>query len=417
MSSEGLKPENIVSQDVRNSVQTELQPENIVSQDVHDNVQTEPQQQDEYPSYASVVEICSEDLGEDIVVGEEIVIDGVIVPIRSHFSSTILRVFATVQIATIIFICLWFNRSKVAVHPFTLSTQTELNYRAYLREVVRNVSDTNLLDDPLSTQSLALDLFAINMQRLIDSSIIDVNDTEKIIERYAGIVISASFSAHGLNHYGHVRPSSAPPFAELCTLPHMVCSEDGTVIGVVIQNQKTTHFGGGTIPKEISVLRSLTHVVIYRSAIHGSIPKELAKLEHLKTIDIRENLITGEIPTEIGNLQSLEVLFLSKNSISNPIPSELGKATSLVQLDLSHNELVGTVPSQLTSLHHLNAISLEDNNKLTGDIDFLCRDEIKNVSTSEEEDFEGTYDLMNIGVHVDCAFNVPSLNCRCCDCT
>jgi hypothetical protein len=81
----------------------------------------------------------------------------------------------------------------------------------------------------------------------------------------------------------------------------------------------------------------------------------------------------GSIPTQIGLLTSLTHLNLSNNGLTGSIPFQIGKLTSLTYLGLSHNALLGSIPSQIGQLTSLTTLYLHNNALTAGTIpSFVC---------------------------------------------
>lgn len=355
----------------------------------------------------------------DVCEGEELVLEGVMVN-DTYISWAELIAILFLQIVSIIAVFSLietYGTLDMMEHP-SWSSQVH-DCRAHLHEIIKDAFDPNLLEDPTSTQYICLDEMAHEMQRLGNSSLIDFYDKEKMIERYALIVFLSSLSRLGIRYYQKMKSELGPwNIRPTCTHPHVVCDENEKVVGLVIANKRTTHFCGGSLATEIGALKLLTHVVITRCAINGPIPKELSEMKHLKVLDLQRNSLSGEIPSEIGELQNLQLMFLNDNNFEQKIPSEIGNASSLIQVDFSHNNLNGEIPTQLGSLENLNGIAFEGN-KLRGNVEFLCgNDFTKNSSCAMAyaNGFEEFLHSIDLGLHIDCYPNIPSIDCDCCNC-
>ena len=123
----------------------------------------------------------------------------------------------------------------------------------------------------------------------------------------------------------------------------------------------------GTIPSEIGMLSSLTVLDLQRNLITGMVPSEILMLSSLKEVYLDINSITGTIPSEVGMLSSLERLVLDDNLITGTIPSEIGMLSSLIDLYLRGNLITGTIPSEIGMLSSLQDLYL-DRNLITGTI-------------------------------------------------
>ncbi|KAJ0041868.1 hypothetical protein Pint_19310 [Pistacia integerrima] len=100
--------------------------------------------------------------------------------------------------------------------------------------------------------------------------------------------------------------------------------------------------------------------------LSGQILNAIGKLFNPRYLNLSRNRFGGSVPSEISNLRSLYVLDLSYNSLTGNIPSQLGEiyVTQSLYINLSHNNLSGTIPK---SLHTVYYIDLSYNN-LEGEI-------------------------------------------------
>jgi Leucine-rich repeat (LRR) protein len=103
------------------------------------------------------------------------------------------------------------------------------------------------------------------------------------------------------------------------------------------------------IPTELGRLTRLTLLSIAGTSINSTIPTEFGLLRRLATLSLATNQLTSAIPTEIGRLSLLQNLYLSGNDLSGSIPTELGQLVALKVLELQNNRLTGTVPSEICS--------------------------------------------------------------------
>ncbi|CAA6665687.1 unnamed protein product [Spirodela intermedia] len=122
----------------------------------------------------------------------------------------------------------------------------------------------------------------------------------------------------------------------------------------------------GSIPPQISSLRSLQVLTLSQNRLQGSIPESISSLTSLVHLDLSYNSLSGLIPSELmSGLRNLAGLDLSYNSLSGPIPASIGKMGSLQKLDLSSNSLTGAIPDSLQNLGALSFVALSSN-KLKG---------------------------------------------------
>jgi len=99
-----------------------------------------------------------------------------------------------------------------------------------------------------------------------------------------------------------------------------------------------------------------------------SVPKGLSVLKTLETLSIARNHLPGPVPQFLWTMPSLSVLDFSYNSLSGLEPSTLKvKAVKLKSLDLSYNKLQGSIPQGWSALKSLTGLYLHSN-QLTGPI-------------------------------------------------
>ncbi|KAI3457090.1 hypothetical protein Pfo_013753 [Paulownia fortunei] len=121
----------------------------------------------------------------------------------------------------------------------------------------------------------------------------------------------------------------------------------------------------GTIPPQLSSLKSLQILTLSQNRLTGQIPGEIFSLSSLVHLDLSYNMLTGAVPLEVGNLRNLVGLDLSYNKLMGPIPSAIGELGILQKLDLSSNSLTGSIPDTIQQLQSLVFLALS-NNRLRG---------------------------------------------------
>eukprot|EP00833_Pecoramyces_ruminatium_P008720 jgi/Orpsp1_1/1182752/evm.model.c7180000082552.1 len=122
----------------------------------------------------------------------------------------------------------------------------------------------------------------------------------------------------------------------------------------------------GTIPS-FENMTSLQSIALSRNNFSGSIPSSIGNLTNLLVLYLQDNNLDGSIPSTIGNLSKLRYLHLENNRLSNSIPSSIGNLNSLEFLYLDNNNLNGTIPSEIVNLSKLVSFILS-NNDLNGEI-------------------------------------------------
>ncbi|KAL1812746.1 hypothetical protein ACET3Z_022811 [Daucus carota] len=123
----------------------------------------------------------------------------------------------------------------------------------------------------------------------------------------------------------------------------------------------------GSIPPQISTLKSLQTLTLSQNRLTGPIPKDICGLTSLQHLDLSYNFLSGTIPNQLGSLKNLVVLDLSYNSLTKLIPGTIGQMGMLQKLDLSSNLLTGSLPNSIQKLNSLVFMALS-NNRLKGKI-------------------------------------------------
>ncbi|KAL0362493.1 UNVERIFIED_CONTAM: Serine/threonine-protein phosphatase 5 [Sesamum calycinum] len=116
----------------------------------------------------------------------------------------------------------------------------------------------------------------------------------------------------------------------------------------------------GTIPPQLSSLKSLQILTLSQNKLTGEIPVEIFSLSSLVHLDLSYNILTGPVPSALGNLRILQKLDLSSNSLSGKIPDTI-QLNSLVFFALSNNRFQGTFPRGLTGLLNLQYFLMDNN--------------------------------------------------------
>jgi len=293
-------------------------------------------------------------------------------------------------------------------------TKEPIYSRMYLEDYVKSlilpISGEETLNDTSSIQHFFWKNIAFQLPGLIDESILSLNDTHKIIQRYCSLVIRYSAMkteqvdlfledfSHDFLQFGHECDDI------------FICDEERDVIAISILNDRHKN-GGGYIAKELGSLTTLLHFVVTHNAITGTIPTEIGNLHNLQTLIVYDNMLSGAIPSEIGQLQDLEYLLLNLNKLEDELPFEIGQCVHLQYFDLSRNQLSGTIPASYENLTALEGLALYGNN-FTGNIDFLCDDIIASNNSRSRIPPAPSTD----GIIIDCEENNPFHRCSCCNC-
>mmetsp|Transcript_48696 Transcript_48696/g.90348 ORF Transcript_48696/g.90348 Transcript_48696/m.90348 type:complete len:1039 (-) Transcript_48696:398-3514(-) len=131
--------------------------------------------------------------------------------------------------------------------------------------------------------------------------------------------------------------------------------------GAVTRIELTNLNAAGSLPEEISALRSLESLNMKNTNLTGTLPSGLGALVNLRDLDLSGNRLRGRLPLAIGNLSALRRMDLRDNMLNGPLPTEIGDMSSLRSLTLESNEFVGTLPTEVAKLTQLSDLWLSDN--------------------------------------------------------
>jgi len=121
-----------------------------------------------------------------------------------------------------------------------------------------------------------------------------------------------------------------------------------------------------TIPTEMGLLTSLTHLSMAQNFIYGSIPESVSTLPNLVTINFSGNHITGSVP--LFSSTALQHLDLSTNRLNGIVPNDIGvNHEEMIVFDVSENKISGQLPESFSNMFDLEKLSLSYN-KFTGTI-------------------------------------------------
>lgn len=366
---------------------------------------------------------------EVIETGEEVIIDGVIVspsaqPKRRHYVEYFL-LFITITIICVVII-VFTTRRKTSEVPqkdeslspsstITLTPTANIEYWDLVKQIAIPISGEDKLNDPESLQFSVMVWLAKTLPNLIEHSVLQINETERIAERYT-FLVCATHAGRIFHSMEAVIPPDGPlARMDLCVL--MPCNANGQIISIILRNEWHSGRGGGMIATEIGTMSPLSSIIFTRSAMLNTIPTEIGNLTNLRVLNLRGNILTGTIPTELGQLQNLEVLLLDGNLLEGAIPSELGRLTKLEYLGLSQNRFTGSIPSDLAALDNVISVALGENS-LVGSLDILCGNNFTNGSSvlelNDGRDIH-PYDV-DLGLTISCNETEERVECSCCYC-
>jgi len=154
-----------------------------------------------------------------------------------------------------------------------------------------------------------------------------------------------------------------------CDWKFIACDEDKIVKNITLGTNNLK----GTIPSEISKLKSLQKIDFTTNVLNGTLPSELFSLSLLLYFDVSYNSLIGQcFPNEsFTAVSQLEDLWLESNNFGSTIPKEIGTLKMLQYLNIENNDLSGSTPAEMANLNKLKYLNLANNN-LNGTIgDYL----------------------------------------------
>ncbi|MCO5574217.1 hypothetical protein L7F22_027999 [Adiantum nelumboides] len=91
----------------------------------------------------------------------------------------------------------------------------------------------------------------------------------------------------------------------------------------------------------------VTQLLLINQDLTGTLSSSIGDLTNLTNLDLSSNSrLGGSLPAEITSLKSLQRLFIQNCNFSGQIPSDIGNLTSLTYF----NQLTGPLPDSTTSL-------------------------------------------------------------------
>jgi len=154
----------------------------------------------------------------------------------------------------------------------------------------------------------------------------------------------------------------------LSSLTHLDLSSNhlvGTLPGIVVNSlddlrslNLTDNHLTGQLPSEFGKLTKMTQLDMEFNKFDKRIITELGLLAQLEVLRLSNNEFTGWLPEEVGNLRSLQGLHMQVNKLSGLLPSQIGRLTALLELELYKNQFRAAIPSELGQLTKLEKLSL-----------------------------------------------------------
>lgn len=113
----------------------------------------------------------------------------------------------------------------------------------------------------------------------------------------------------------------------------------------------------GSIPSEVSTLRSLEWFAMEQGQLSSTIPSSIAALTNLLVLDLDYNILTGNLPQELFTMTSLRQLDLNNNTLVGPI-NGIENLKSLEFIQLHGNGFSGAIPTELNNFVNLSELHL-----------------------------------------------------------
>ncbi|KAL5716600.1 hypothetical protein ACHQM5_018268 [Ranunculus cassubicifolius] len=117
---------------------------------------------------------------------------------------------------------------------------------------------------------------------------------------------------------------------------------------------------GGTIPRELGSVTTLTELTLQDNLIGGPLPPELGNLRGLNRLGLSGNNFTGILSDTFGNWRNLTDFRIDGSTLSGRLPDFIGNWTKLKRLDIQGTSLQGPIPSSISLLTELEQLRISD---------------------------------------------------------
>jgi hypothetical protein len=107
-----------------------------------------------------------------------------------------------------------------------------------------------------------------------------------------------------------------------CTWEGVTCNVWNQATSIVWAEQGL----GGTIPQDIGLMTTLTHLDLGENSLGGSLPESLYELVNLQYLYLHSNRLTGSISEDVSKLSQLINLYLGDNALIGRFPLGLGSS-------------------------------------------------------------------------------------------
>ena len=365
-----------------------------------------------------------------IQVGSELIIDGLVIEpnnIKTERRKNVecvclITISASTAILFFVVFFFLFNNRKFALENISTPSMfpssapsTNFDYYQHIDDILMPITDEKKRKDPSTIQYKVFRHMVKDLPRLVSESILQLNETYRITQRYAALVagaLSSRYASSIASAYDNINIQ----YPDACVI--FMCNAQKEIIIIELSNEWYTRRGGGIIASEIGLITSLSHIILTGSGIYGTIPTEIGNLDRLEMLYLSRNKLNGTLPETMSELMSLKELFIDSNLFSGQISPSFPKLKNLEYINLSDNKFTGSLPHQIGSLEYLKGIDISKN-EIYCNLNFLCG---KNFSDGIYEnkviinDFRVHEYSMNEGVTVSCEKLRDFEQCQCCRC-
>jgi hypothetical protein len=205
---------------------------------------------------------------------------------------------------------------------------TSDRYREIRQELIQYEPNLDL-DTPMSSARAALCWLAD-----FDDLHIITSPTDDLVQRFALATIYYHFVGIDSTVKSELQRSSWLRPINVCFWDYIECNEE-SVVTLLLGSLRLA----GTIPTELALLTTLTHLELAQNSLTGTIPTNLFRLTLLEELNIGINQLSGTIPDAVGNLEALTDFRIQSNSLMGTIP-DLSRLVGLKHFVIEANSLL-----------------------------------------------------------------------------